>query len=261
MNCVHYNWKFQSLEMTHVNRLSLFLPVPTFTLYQRFSNYGPRISYSPRDQPLWSLKNILQKEKWNFKWIAIGENLSLEITHGNHLALFFQYWHFMKFITLPIYQLPTLLSPTKEGFKPLLTCSFSQSFPSTSGATPVTQPGTTRIHNRGPKYWTFSYNYDIINPSAYLAVSETEAQHFHIAYPAIFKTDFAHPWKFYYNFGQTWQKTIKQYSLNSWSFTLSCCIQFNSFCITTKSTPVSKFTVSFTEGKIKWYFAGSESLK
>ena len=99
------------------------------------------------------------------------------------------------------------------------------------------------------------------NPSAYPAVYETEAQHFHIAYPAVSETDFAHPWKCSYNFGKTWPNTIKQHSLNFWNFTLSSCIQFKSFCITTKSQPVSKCTVSFTEGKIKWYFAGIKSKR
>ena len=56
---------------------------------------------------------------------------------------------FIKFISLPIYRLPTLLSATKEGFNtPWTWC-----FPCTSDAAPVTQPGTTRIHNRGPKYY------------------------------------------------------------------------------------------------------------
>ena len=49
----------------------------------------------------------------------------------------------------------------EEGFKTLKTWCFPSSFLYTSGAAPVTQPGTTRIHNRGPKYRTFSYIYDI----------------------------------------------------------------------------------------------------
>ena len=66
------------------------------------------------------------------------------------------YWHFMNFITLPIYRLLTLLSATKWGFKELWTWCFSPYFPCTSGTAPVTQPGTTVIHNRAPKYGTFS---------------------------------------------------------------------------------------------------------
>ena len=86
-----------------------------------------------------------------------------------------------------------------------------------------------------------------INPSAYLAVSETEAQHFYIAYPAVSETDFAHPWKCSYNFGQTWPKTIKQHSLNSWSFTLSDGRQLKSFCVPAKSPLASKCTIAFCE--------------
>ena len=72
----------------------------------------------------------------------------LEMTHGIS-----QYWHFKKFIILPIYRLPNLLSATKEGFKALWMWCFLCTF----GAAPVTQPGTTGIHNREPKYRTFSY--------------------------------------------------------------------------------------------------------
>ena len=67
------------------------------------------------------------------------------MTHGNRLSLFSQYWYFMKFITLPIYRLPTLLTATKEGFKALWTWCFSPSFICPSGAAPVTQPGTTQF--------------------------------------------------------------------------------------------------------------------
>ena len=69
----------------------------------------------------------------------------------------------MKFITLPIYRLPTLLSATKEGFKALpyeggvVTMFFLY-----IGTAPVTQPGNARTHNRGPKYRTFSCIYDIL---------------------------------------------------------------------------------------------------
>ena len=72
----------------------------------------------------------------------------------------------MKFITLPIYRLPTLLSATKEGFKALQTWRFSPSFPCTSYAAPAIYPVTTRIHNRGPKYRTFSCNFSILNSFA-----------------------------------------------------------------------------------------------
>ena len=100
------------------------------------------------------------EENSKFKWIAyhtITENPRvMEMAHANYyLSLFLQvgYWHFIKCIrpTLPINKLPTLLSATKEGFKALWTCIFSPSFPCTSDAAPVTQPGTTRIHNRGPE--------------------------------------------------------------------------------------------------------------
>ena len=87
----------------------------------------------------------------------------LEMTHGNRLSLFSQYWHFMKFITLPIYRLPTLLSGTKEVFEALSMWCFSPSFPYTSGDAPVTQPETIRIHNKGPEYRIFSCIYDILN--------------------------------------------------------------------------------------------------
>ena len=79
------------------------------------------------------------------------------------LSLFSQYWHFMKFITLHIYRLPTLLSGTKEVFEALSMWCFSPSFPYTSGDAPVTQPETIRIHNKGPEYRIFSCIYDILN--------------------------------------------------------------------------------------------------
>ena len=82
------------------------------------------------------------------------------------LSLFSQYWHFMKFNSLPIYRHPTLLSATKEGFGALSVWCFSPSFPCTSGSAPVTQPETTWIHNRGPKYRTFSWINDILNSFA-----------------------------------------------------------------------------------------------
>ena len=88
---------------------------------------------------------------------------SLEMTHGNRFSLFSQYWHVKKFITLLIYRLPPLLSATKDGFKALWTWCFSPSFPCTSGDEPVTQPGTTRIYNRGPKYRTFHIYNNFLN--------------------------------------------------------------------------------------------------
>ena len=94
----------------------------------------------------------------HYRW----KSQSLEMIHGNRLLLFSQYRHFMKFITLPMYRFPTLLSATKEEFKALWTFCF----PCISGAAPVTQPGTTRIHNRWPKYRTFSCIYDILNSFA-----------------------------------------------------------------------------------------------
>jgi hypothetical protein len=99
------------------------------------------------------------EQKMKFKWIAyhtVAENLRI---WKLHMAIFFhffsQYWHFIKFITLPAYRLPTLVSATKEGFKALWPWCFSPSFPCTSGAAPVTQPGTTRIHNGGPSFHVF----------------------------------------------------------------------------------------------------------
>ena len=102
--------------------------------------------------------------KITFKLICItltAENLRVWKWHMTIAFHFFsQYWHFMKFIILPLYQIPTLFS-TKEGFKALWMWCFSPSFPCTSGAAPVTQRGTIQIHNRGPKYWTFPCIYDI----------------------------------------------------------------------------------------------------
>ena len=102
---------------------------------------------------------------------------SLEMTQGNRLSLFSQYWHSMKFITLPIYRIPTLFSTTKVEFKTLWTWCFSPSFLCTSGDAPVSQPGTTRIHNRGPKYRTFSCIYDILNSFA-----DTQSAHWMVTY-------------------------------------------------------------------------------
>ena len=81
---------------------------------------------------------------------TIAENLRVWKWHTAIVFHFFsQYWHFMKFPTLPIYRLPTLLSTKNEEFKALWTKCFSPSFPCTSCAAPVTQPVNTRIYNRG----------------------------------------------------------------------------------------------------------------
>ena len=46
------------------------------------------------------------------------ENLkSLEITHGSRLSLFSQYWHFMKFITLPYSEFPLYSQQQKRDLK------------------------------------------------------------------------------------------------------------------------------------------------
>jgi hypothetical protein len=114
-------------------------------LDQRFSNCGPQVvleicPWGPTKQT---------EEKIQFKWIAyhtITENLRVWKLHMAIAFHFFsQYWHFIKFITLPNYRLPTLLSATKEGFKALWPWCFLPPFPCTSGAAPVTQPGTTRV--------------------------------------------------------------------------------------------------------------------
>ena len=133
-------------------------------LGQRFTNYGPRTTCGPRDLPFWSFKKYRRKIKIQMHCISHygWKSQRLEMTHGNRLSPFSQYWHFMKFITLHRYRLPTLLLEAKERFKALWTWCC----PCTSGAAPVTQPGTTRIHNSEPKYRTFSYIYDIVNSFA-----------------------------------------------------------------------------------------------
>ena len=80
------------------------------------------------------------------------------MTHGNLLSLFSQYLHFMKFIALPIYRLPLYSHQQKRYLKHYERGFSRHLFPSH-----VTQAGTTRIHNREPKYWTFSWIYDILN--------------------------------------------------------------------------------------------------
>ena len=132
---------------------------------QRFSNYGPRNTCGPRGMPLWPLTKCRRKIKIQMNWLShySWKSQSLLMTHGFRLSFFSQYRHFMKFITLPINRLPTLLSETKQGYKTLWTWCF----PCTSGAAPVTQPWTTRIRNRGPKYRTFSCIYDFLDSFAH----------------------------------------------------------------------------------------------
>ena len=87
----------------------------------------------------------IQKKKFNLNELRITltrKSQNFETTHGKLLSLFSsQYWNFMKFITLSIYRFPILLSAKKEGFKDLWTWCF----PCTSGAAPVSQPGTTQF--------------------------------------------------------------------------------------------------------------------
>ena len=81
---------------------------------------------------LWSSRSTLVilkkyrrkiKIQMNFISHCSWKSQSLQMTHGNRLSLFVHYWHFMKFVILPIYRHHALLS-----------------------AAPVTQPGSTRIH-------------------------------------------------------------------------------------------------------------------
>ena len=89
---------------------------------QRFSNYGPRTTCGPRRLPLWSFKEDIRKNKIQMNFISdySWKSQRLEMTHDNRLSLFSQYRHFMKFITLTIYRLSTLVSAKKESFKALL---------------------------------------------------------------------------------------------------------------------------------------------
>ena len=84
------------------------------------------------------------------------------MTHGNRLSFFLPVLtvHEIYYST----HLPTFHSTlsTKEGFKSLWTWYFSLSYSCTSGTMPV----TTRIHNRGPKYWNFPCICDILNSFA-----------------------------------------------------------------------------------------------
>ena len=83
-------------------------------LEQRFSNYCPLTNCGPS-------KKYRRRIKIQMAWVShySWKSQSLEITPGNRLSLFSQYWHFMKFITLPMYRFPTLLSATMDGFKAL----------------------------------------------------------------------------------------------------------------------------------------------
>ena len=123
------------------------------------------------------------EEKFKFKWSAYhstAENLRVWKWHmATHFHIFSLYWYFMKFNSLSIYRFPTLLSAIKEGFKVLWTWCFSPFFPCTFGAAPVTQPGTTRIQNRGPMYWTYSCIYGILDSFA-----DTQCAHWngHVLY-------------------------------------------------------------------------------
>ena len=64
---------------------------PVFmALDQRFSNYDPRTTCSPRDPPLWSLKKYRRKSKIQMNaYHTIAENLCLKMTHGNRNSLSF----------------------------------------------------------------------------------------------------------------------------------------------------------------------------
>ena len=90
-----------------------------YSIYKHFSNYGLRITSGPRDLPLWSFKKYRRKMKiqmiciLHYRW----KSQSLEMTHGNCLSLFSQYWHFMKFITLPVNWLPLHSHKEKRDLK------------------------------------------------------------------------------------------------------------------------------------------------
>ena len=96
-------------------------------------------------------KNKIQKNYYvsHCSW----KSQSLEMTHGNRFSLFLLVLTFYE-IYYPIH-LPISNSTfsNKRGFKALWTWCFCH-FPCTSGAASVTQPGTNRIHNRGPEYRT-----------------------------------------------------------------------------------------------------------
>ena len=123
---------------------------------QCFSNYGLQNTCVLKICPCGPSK-IQKKNSNQLQYHSIIENLRVWKWHmAIAYDFFFQYWHFIKFINLSH-------SATKAGFKALWTWCFLPSFPCTSGAAAVTQPGTIQIQNRGPKYWTFSCIYDILN--------------------------------------------------------------------------------------------------
>jgi hypothetical protein len=97
----------------------------------------------------------------------MAEILRLWKLHMTIIFHFFsQYWQFMT-LPYPPTDYPLYSQQQKKGFKALWLWCFSPSFPCTSGAAPVTQPGTTRIRNSGPKYRTFfSCIYDFFNSFA-----------------------------------------------------------------------------------------------
>ena len=101
---------------------------------QHFSTYDLWTTCGPRGLPLWSFKKDRRKTKIQMNCIShySWKSQSLEITHGNHLSIFSQYWYFIKFITLPIYRLHILLTATKEGFQALWTLYFSPYFSATA---------------------------------------------------------------------------------------------------------------------------------
>ena len=106
--------------LVYKNRISLSLSLSLST------------TYGPRDLSLWSFKKYRRKIQIQMNSVShlIRKSQSLEMTHGNRLS------PFMEFITLSIYRLSILLSPTKEGLKALWTWCF----PRTSGAAPITLP-------------------------------------------------------------------------------------------------------------------------
>ena len=78
----------------------------------------------------------------------------------------------MKFITLPIYRLATLLSTTKERFKALWTLCFSPSFPCISGAAPAPNQGApefiTEDHNTEPSQVFMTFTIVLPTPSLHI---------------------------------------------------------------------------------------------
>ena len=101
-------------------------------------------------------KNKIQMNRIShYSW----KSQSLEMARGNILSLF------LALLTFYEIAYPARL-PTSQATKSWTWC-FSPYFPCTSGTAPVTQPGTTRVHNTGLKYQTFPCIYDILNSFAY----------------------------------------------------------------------------------------------